>query len=767
MKHDIKAIVGKMTLEEKASLCSGADFWHTKAVARLDVPSVMVSDGPYGLRKQDQKADHLGMNESIKAVCFPAGCLTTCSFDRDLLRREGAVIGDECQAEDVSVVLGPAVNMKRSPLCGRNFEYLSEDPYLAGQLAAAYTKGVESKNVGVSVKHFAANNQEYRRMTVSAQVDERTLREIYLPAFETVVKEGKPDTIMCSYNRINGIFSCRNKWLLTDVLRKEWRFRGYVMTDWGAMDDRVAALKAGLELEMPSSGGVTDEQLVKAVKNGRLSEKLLNRACERILRIVYRFTDGRKAGDFNKEKHHELAAKIAESSMVLLKNDDNVLPLSKKDAKDILFIGVFADQPRFEGGGSSHINCAKITSARDAAEELGLAVKYVPGYDPAEKNDDKLLKEAVTAAAKAKKVVIFAGLPDAYESEGYDRTDLNMPANQNRLISEVAAVQPDTVVVLHNGSPVEMPWIDDVKGVLESYLGGEAVGTAQINILFGKTNPSGKLAETFPLKLSDTPSYINFPGDGHTVVYSEGVFIGYRWYDKIGKDVLFPFGHGLSYTTFEYSGLKLSKKKIKDTDTLEVSVTVKNTGSFSGAEAVQLYVSDRTGSAVRPVRELKNFAKVQLRPGESKSVTMMLDKRSFAWYSTEIGDWYAATGTYEIQIGSSSRDIRLTAAVEVVSTVKNAFVVTAATPIADIMNNPAAAEIFGPVSDRIMKAMGGGEKRSSGAGNASGEAINEEMMKAMVENMPLRSIRSFGGMKQEELDTLVDSLNNALGVTRN
>jgi beta-glucosidase len=760
MKHNIAEIVSKMTLEEKAGMCSGADFWHTKAVERLGIPAVMVSDGPYGLRKQDMQADHLGVNESIKAVCFPAGSLTTCSFDRNLLKKEGETLGDECQAEDVSIILGPAVNMKRSPLCGRNFEYLSEDPYLAGQLAAAYTKGVESKNVGVSVKHFAANDQEYRRMSVSAEADERTLREIYLPAFETVVREAKPDTLMCSYNKINGVYSCENKWLLTDVLRKDWGFEGYVMTDWGAMDNRIEALKAGLELEMPSSNGVTDEQIVEAVKNGSLDEKILDTAVRRILAIVFKFTEGRQQGNFDKEKHHELVAEIAENSMVLLKNDEGILPLAEKEAENILFIGVFAKEPRFEGGGSSHINCTKITSALDAAKTLGLNIKYVQGYDLKEKDDEKLLAEAVAEAKKAEKVVIFAGLPDAYESEGYDRTDMKMPENQNRLIQAVAEVQPRTAVVLHNGSPVEMPWISNVQGILESYLGGEAVGIAQINLLFGKANPSGKLAETFPLRLEDTPCYINFPGNGRTVEYKEGVFIGYRYYDKKHMDVLFPFGFGLSYTTFAYSNLRISKKDITDAETVDVTFTVKNTGKTAGAEVAEVYVADRTKSAIRPEKELKNFGKVYLEPGESKDMTLTLDKRSFAWYNTDIHGWYAATGDYGILIGSSSRDIRLIGTVHVTSTAKYAVKITRNTVLAEIMNNPVTAEICGPLLEKVRKSFGAGDTQSETVNNA----ISNDMMQAMLDNLPLRSIRSFGGMAEEELENLITEMNESLGI---
>jgi len=759
VKHSITELVSRMTLEEKAGMCSGADFWHTKAVERLGIPSVMVSDGPYGLRKQDLQADNIGVNESIKAVCFPSGCLSTCSFDRDLLRLEGETIGDECQAEDVSVLLGPAVNMKRSPLCGRNFEYLSEDPYLAGQMAAAFTKGVESKNIGVSVKHFAANNQEYRRMSVSAEIDERTLRELYLPAFEAVVKEATPDTIMCSYNMINGVYSCENKWLLTDVLRTDWGFDGYVMTDWGAMDDRIEALKAGLDLEMPSSGGVTDRQLVQAVRDGRLDEKVLDTAVERILSIVFKFTEGRQPGDFNKERHHELAARIAENSMVLLKNEDHMLPLTEDRAEHILFIGGFAAAPRFEGGGSSHINCTKITSALDAAKALGLNVRYVRGFDAEETDDDTLLNEAVREAQKAERVVIFAGLPDSYESEGYDRKNMNMPQNQNRLIQAVTAVQSQTAVVLHNGSPVEMPWIHSVKGILESYLAGEAVGTAQVNVLFGRTNPSGKLAETFPLRLEDTPCYLTFPGDGHTAEYSEGIFTGYRYYDTKKMNVLFPFGFGLSYTTFSYSSLKLSAQSITDSQTVRVSFSITNTGATAGAEAAQLYVSDRTHAAIRPEKELKEFGKVFLAPGETKELSFTLDKRSFAWYNTAIHDWYAATGFYDILVGSSSRDIRLTGTVRVTSTAKSAFRITRNTVLAEITDNPITAELCASLIKKTSAGFGAGDTQQSGT---SSEAISSEMIQAMLDNMPFHSVRSFCEMSEKGLDDLITKMNKAL-----
>ncbi len=756
MKRDVKAIIREMTLEEKAGMCSGKDFWHLKGVERLGIPEVMVSDGPHGLRKQAEEADHLGLNESIKAVCFPTACATACSFDRDLLEEMGERIGDECQAEDLSVILGPAVNIKRSPLCGRNFEYFSEDPYLASQMAAAHIKGVQSKNVGTSIKHFAANNQEHRRMSCSSEIDERTLREIYLAAFETAIKEAKPDTVMCSYNRINGEFASENHWLLTEVLRDQWGFEGYVMSDWGAVNDRVKGLKAGLELEMPGSGGNTDKEIVEAVKNGELEEAVLDRAVERILNIVFKFTDNRQEGKFDLEEDHKLAAKIAGESMVLLKNE-GVLPLPAQ-GKKIAFIGKFAETPRFQGGGSSHINSFKITSALEAVKEVA-EVTYAQGYDVKEDViDQAMLDQAVETAKEADVAVIFAGLPDAFESEGYDRTHMRMPDCQNTLISEIAKVQENVVVVLHNGSPVEMPWADQVKGILEAYLCGQAVGQAEVDILFGKVNPSGKLAETIPYKLSDNPSYLNFPGDGQKVEYKEGVFVGYRYYDTKEMPVRYPFGYGLSYTTFEYSDLQLSSDKIKDTDKLKVTLKVKNTGNRAGKEIVQLYVADKTGAASRPVKELKNFVKVELQPQEEKTVEMELDKRSFAWYNTDIHDWYAASGEYEILAAASSRDIRLKKTVYVESTTELPMHIHMNTTIGELLENPKTKAVVEGMTDSLIQHMGGSSEEEN---SAASEAITKEMSLKMMENSPLRSMRSFMGMTTEEIQEFIQKLQEA------
>ena len=527
---DIKKMIQDMTLAEKASLCSGADFWHTETIDRIGLKAIMVSDGPYGLRKQEEIINNMGWARSILAVGFPTAASLANSFDRDLVHEVGNALGDECQAEDVAVLLGPGINMKRSPLGGRNFEYYSEDPYLAGEIGAAFVNGVQEKNIGTSLKHFAANNQETRRMNASSEVDERTLREIYLTAFERVVKKAQPWTIMCSYNRINGCYSCENDWLLNKVLREEWGFQGLVMTDWGAMNDRVKSLNAGLDLEMPDCHGETDKLIVKAVQEGTVSMKTLDRTVERILTAVNRYYSNKKENaSYDMEAHHQLARKVADNSAVLLKND-GILPL--KESQKVAIIGEFAETPRTQGGGSSHINCFRIESALDALRD-NPNITYKKGY-VAEKDevDETLLSEAVAAAKEAEVAVIFAGLPDSFESEGFDRTHLNMPESQNTLIHEICKVQPNTVVVLHNGSPILMPWLSEVKGVLDLYLAGQAAGAAAVDLLYGKANPSGKLAETYPLRMEDHPAFLNFPGTHNEVHYQEGIFIGYRYYDK-------------------------------------------------------------------------------------------------------------------------------------------------------------------------------------------------------------------------------------------
>lgn len=648
-QSEIKNLVARLTLEEKAGLCSGQDQWCTKAVEQLGIPAVRTSDGPYGLRTQKSDASGLPSTTALPAVCFPPACTAAAGFDRQLVREMGAELGRECQALGVNVLLGPGVNIKRSPLCGRNFEYFSEDPLLAGELGAAFVDGVQSEGAGTSLKHFFANSQEHRRMDSSSEMDERTMREIYLPAFETVVKKAHPWTIMASYNKIGGVYSTANKKYLTGLLRGEWGFDGLVMSDWGATHDRVAAVEAGCALTMPTETE-TDQQLVDAVRDGTLKENALDTACEQLLTLAFKAAEQHREGvAFDYEGGHALAKKIAEQSAVLLKNEGELLPLGK--TCKAAFIGGFAKAPRFQGGGSSHINCPHVCSALDAAQALGYAVTYAPGYaaDGAGP-DEELIAEAVRTAAAAEVAVVFAGLPDQMETEGVDRRHLRLPESHNRLIEAVCGANPNTVVVLHNGAPVEMPWVAQPKAILEAYLGGEAVGEATVALLYGDANPCGHLAESFPKKLADNPSYLFYFGEGDTVPYSERFFVGYRYYASKALAPLFPFGHGLSYTTFAYSNLTADKPAMEDTDTLTATLAVKNTGKRAGAALVQLYIAPPREAVIRPVRELKGFEKVWLEPGESKTVTFRLSKRAFAYWDAAQGDWNVENGSYAVQI---------------------------------------------------------------------------------------------------------------------
>lgn len=737
---DVKAIVSQMTLEEKAALCSGKNFWHLQTPERLGIEPVMVSDGPCGIRKQADAADHLGLNASVPATSYPTGSCMACSFDRALFRESGVTLGHACQAEQLSVLLGPAANIKRSPLCGRNFEYLSEDPYLTGELAASYIDGVQSQNVGVSLKHFAVNNQEYHRMSSDSVVDERTLREIYLAGFETAVRRAKPWTVMCSYNRVNGTYAAENKRLLTEILRDEWGFDGYVVSDWGATTaERVKCLEAGMDLEMPGKNAANDRQLVEAVQNGTMDEKVLDTAAERILTVVLKYLDHKKPEtviDF--EADHEKARKIAAESMVLLKND-GILPL-KKDAK-VAFVGEFARTPRFQGGGSSNVNAYKVTSALEAAETMGLHVSFAPGYATKTPEPDAALLEAAAKTAEAADVaVVFVGITDAMESEGFDRRTLSMPENHEALVAAVSKVQKNTVVVVMCGGCITMPWLSDVRGVLYAYLGGEAVGPATLDLLFGDANPSGKLAESFPKRLEDNPSYLYYFGDEQNrTEYREGIFVGYRYYDKKNIDVLFPFGYGLSYTTFEYSDLRLDKAEMLDTDTLTVTVKVKNTGAVRGKEVVQLYVGMPQSRTIRPEKELRGFEKVELAPGEEKTVSFTLSKRAFAYYRTDIADWYAESGDYVIMAAKSSRDVACTATVRVTSTTKIKRVYTMNSTVEEIMESPVGREFIGK-----MIASSGLVPSDASEGPNLGEGT-AQMMEIMMREMPLRSLLAFGG----------------------
>jgi len=663
-------LISQMTLKEKASLCSGKDFWHLKGVKRLGIPEIMVCDGPHGLRKQNSENKEVGLTNSYPATCFPTAVTTACSWDPELLYEMGKALGEECLKEEVSVVLGPGVNIKRSPLCGRDFEYFSEDPELAGNMAASFINGVQSNGVGTSLKHFAGNSQEKMRMTSNSIIDERALREIYLRAFELAVTKAQPATVMNAYNLVNGHYCSENYYLQRKALRDDWGFKGAVISDWGAVNNRVEGLRNGNDLEMPSSGGVNDRKIVEAVQNGELDEAILDETVDRLLDIIFKAKEIKKQKyTYDIEAHNEISKQVAAQSMVLLKNDDKILPLKKEDGK-VAVIGGFVEEPRYQGSGSSRINPTMIGDGVRAFKNSPVDVVFAKGYNPNRKNDKdaaRLIAEACEVAATAGKVVVFAGLTDAYESEGFDRRNMKMPDAHNKLIQALCNVNDNVIVVLQGGSPVEMPWISDVKAVLNAYLGGQSVNEAVVDVLTGKCNPCGKLAETYPLSENDTPTAFNYPCELVNVQYRESIFVGYRYYDKVNKPVLFPFGHGLSYTSFEYSDLKVKKKNLDKNEACTVTLTVKNTGDIAGAEIVQVYVGKPQSKIFRAPKELKGFAKVYLEAGEEKKVTVELSDRAFKFWNISTGDWCTESGEYTISVGASSRDIKLEETVKIKS----------------------------------------------------------------------------------------------------
>ena len=644
--------VNDLTLEEKAALTSGTNPWSLGNVAAKGLPNYTITDGPHGLRKA-RNTESMDVEENVPATCFPPAAGMACSWNPELVERVGEAMGEECIQEQVAVILGPGVNIKRNPLGGRCFEYWSEDPYLAGHTAVGIVKGVQSKGVGTSLKHFAANNQETDRLRISATISPRAMREIYLPAFEYIVKTAQPWTVMCSYNKINGVFSSQNRWLLTDVLRGEWGFKGIVMSDWGAVSDRVAALNAGLNLEMPPSN--TDNQIVAAAKDGRIPATQLDEMAQGMIDLVAKARPAmsRDGYQYDVDAHNEVARQAAVESMVLLKNEDATLPVAK--GAKIAVIGEFARTPRYQGAGSSLINPTKLTSFLDAIEERGVTADFAPGFtldDAAQ--DPALTEQAVTAAQQADVVLLFLGLPAAYESEGFDRTTLDIPAKQVEVLDAVAAANPNVAVVLSNGSVVSLPWQGRAKAILETWLLGQAGGAALADVIFGDETPSGKLAQTIIDDVNDDPSAMNWPGEEGHVDYGEGVFVGYRYHDTFRKQVTYPFGYGLSYATFDVHDATVAKTGPR---TAEVTVTVTNTSDVAGAETVQVYVAPPKAKVARPVHELKGFAKVALEPGESKNVTIALDDRAFAYWSERFDDWHVEGGTYTVEVGVSSRDI--------------------------------------------------------------------------------------------------------------
>lgn len=646
---NVKELVEKMTLEEKASLCSGLDYWHTKPIDRLGIPSMMMSDGPHGLRKQEIAVDHLGINGSVPATCFPTAAGLANSWDPELIENVGAALGKEAAAEGVSIVLGPGCNIKRNPLCGRNFEYFSEDPFLSGKCTAALIRGIQSNGISACVKHFAANSQELRRMTNDSVVDERSLREIYLPSFETAVKEGGVKCLMTSYNLLNGEYTNENTHLLRDILYGEWGYKGMVVTDWGGNNDRVRGLIAGDNLEMPTTNGKTDKHIVDAVKEGSLSEDILNERVEKILELVYDTREHTMNKYCDKSRHHALAASAAAQTAVLLKND-GILPIGKTER--VAVIGDFAKTPRYQGAGSSLVNCTKLENALACLKSEGVnVVGYEPGFKRAGGKSMKLLSRACELAIRADTVLLFLGLDEGSEAEGLDRSSLRLPDNQLELLSALCATGRRIAVILSCGGVVEMPWADSCSALVHAYLGGQAGALAIAKLLTGKENFSGKLSETVPMRYDDVPSAPYYPGREATSEYREGIYVGYRYYDTAGVEPKYPFGYGLSYTSFAYSDLSL--------DGDGVSFTVKNVGRVKGAEIAQLYISAKTGGMFRPNKELKGFARVELEPGEAKTVTISLNDRSFAVWSIKANDWVIEKGEYEICIGASSRDIRL------------------------------------------------------------------------------------------------------------
>ncbi|MCM3659219.1 glycoside hydrolase family 3 C-terminal domain-containing protein [Agromyces mediolanus] len=744
--RDAAELVAELTLEEKASLTSGASFWSTKAVERAGIPPIVLTDGPHGVRLQRGSSDHLGLADSVPATCFPPAVALGSAWDPELAERVGRALGEEARAEGVGVLLGPGINIKRSPLCGRNFEYLSEDPIVSGVLGAALVRGLQAQGVGASLKHFAANNQEFDRMRASSDVDPRPLREIYLRGFQRVVEDAQPWTVMCSYNRINGVFASEDPWLLTKVLREEWGFEGLVVSDWGAVNDRVAGLPAGLDLEMPSAEGRTDAQLVEAVQDGRLAESALDLAAERAVRLAQRAAAGADAdASYDIDAHHALAREAAARGVVLLKND-GVLPLAA--GARVAVVGEFARTPRYQGAGSSLINPTRLDTALEEIGRLaGAAPAFAPGFtlDAKAPADSALVAEAVAAAEDAEVVLVFLGLPAAAESEGFDREHLRLPEAQLELLAAVRATNPNVVVVLANGGVVELPFAGEVPAVVEGWLGGQAGGGGVADVLYGVVNPSGRLTETIPLRLSDTPAYLDFPGEFGHVRYGEGLFVGYRWYDARDAAVHFPFGHGLSYTSFAYSALEVSA----DASGIAARVTVTNSGERDGREVVQLYTG-LAGSAVqRAPRELKAFASVELAAGESRVIELSVRREDLAYWDVRVDRWVVEGGEYLVTVGASSRDLRAEAGVVIEGDAVR-LPLTTESSIGDLMGDPVA----GPIVAQALGGLFGGDA-------AMAAMADDEGMAKMMASFPIGRLVGFPGIPvtREQIEQLLQAAN--------
>lgn len=750
-KQELVQLVHKMSLEEKAGLCSGLDFWHTKEIKRLGIPAIRMSDGPHGVRKVSLDK---GLDKSLPATCFPTEAALGSSWDPELLGEVGRAIGREAQAQGVQLVLGPGLNMKRSPLCGRNFEYYAEDPVLTAELAAAFVEGMQSQGVGACVKHFAVNNQETDRMRIDAVLSGRALREIYLSAFEKVIRKAQPMAVMAAYNKINGEYCNQSRRLLCDILQKEWNFKGFVVSDWGAVDDRVPALNAGLHLQMPFDGGISDRKIVRAVEQGRIKQEHLDNMLLQLLHNIFWAHENKKQGTVaDYDAHHMLARRAAAESSVLLKNEHNALPIEPQKYKNILVAGAFAEHPRFQGSGSSQINPthADIPFAeikKTAGDSYTLT--FARGYAPDDKQDEALIEQACALARDADIVVVLAGLPDLYESEGYDRVHLDLPAAHNTLIAELAKVHSNVVVVLQNGSAVTMPWLDQVAAVLEAWLGGQAVGGAIADVLFGKVNPCGKLAESFAQKLAHTPAFLNWPGRDSRVDYGEGIFIGYRYYEKKEIDPLFAFGHGLSYTSFEYGRLKTDKTALGENDTLNVTCSIKNTGKRAGKEVAQLYLGFETSRQQHPLKTLAGFRKIELQPGEQKEVSFTLGFSDFAYYSAGQSKWICESGVYKLSVGSSSRDIRLCESVELIASQAENMKLSKDSTFKEWLQHPEGKELIKPLIDAMLYVLGVTDE-------AAGEQKQLELVRNLAADIPIGRMSQFsqGKITEQMIDDVV------------
>ncbi len=736
MKAPIEQIIKEMTLEEKAALSIGAGFWSTTPIEHLGVPELICTDGPHGVRRMPNPRSSEG--KSQPATAFPTASCAASTWNLDLIEKEGEALAEECNAFGIDILLGPGACMKRSPLCGRNFEYFSEDPYLAGKLAASWIKGLQRKGTGASIKHYAANNQEFHRMFVDAQIDERTLREIYLTAFEIAVKEAQPWTVMCSYNRVNGEYASENHKLLTEILKDEWKFEGFVVSDWGAVHDRVAALKAGLDLEMPGAQPTRVQEIIAAVRDGSLDEDVLDETIRRILRIAFKSKEKRKNKTYNQIEHHALARKVAGEGIVLLKNE-GILPFEA--VKKVAVIGRTALKPHFEGGGSSNVKPTEVDIPLEVFEEIAPKVSFtqVQGYPEDREAQPALIAEAVETAKAADVALLMLALPQWDESEGYDRPNLDLTPHQINLIKAVAQVQPKTVVVLNSGAPIAMSaWIEMVPAVLQAGMFGQGGASPLADILFGRINPSGKLTETYPIKLEDTPAYLNWPGEAGVVRYGEGLFIGYRYYDAKGMPVQFPFGHGLSYTSYTYGEPKISKQSIRADDMLTVSVDVTNTGKMAGKEVVQLYVRPLQNKLVRPVKELKGFAKLSLEPGETKTAEIKLSRRAFAYYHPGHKDWVVDDGKFELLVGASSADIRGSIEVEVTENKKLPSLLHLESTLREWQADPKGKPIFEALMAKVKASQPPSEEKPV----SELEAI-DIFMQIMLPDMPLRDVLQF------------------------